>query len=194
MGSEMCIRDRYRVVVRARYADGYVEASGGSGVAILVVDELYDVGATISRVGEETKLFIQLVNETLSKGITGIVEDIQVLSDRTVVIDTKLGEITGTLVEVNDNLLSINTTAGVILVRVDNLRSDLREKIDKAKQEILEGVDTSTGEVEESLNTALNETKSSIEQSAKSIQIMIGILYVAIGFLGMVWVRLAGKK
>ncbi|MET1160396.1 MAG: C25 family cysteine peptidase [Thermoprotei archaeon] len=182
----------YRVAVEANYTSAYTIASGASGTTILVVDKLYNIGEHISRSANETQQLIKLVNMTLTAGIVDIVDGIHVLNDKTVVIDTKLGEITGKLVEINDNILAVNTTAGVLFIRLDQLEQSVTGDIDQVRQEISgarEDISSSINEVKSSIN----KVKSDMQDIATILEVMIGVLYVGLALLGVSIAKLVKK-
>ncbi|WFO74725.1 hypothetical protein J4526_06500 [Desulfurococcaceae archaeon MEX13E-LK6-19] len=155
----------YRLEVVASYITPTTESYGYKSVSITAVDKLYTIGASF----DQTMELIRLVNATLSSGITDIINRITVLDNRTVIIDTKLGEIKGMLVEINDNVLAVNTTAGLILVKLDELENELKSDISNAKQEVLSEIDEKAQELKDVITSSTQELKTKINETSQDV-------------------------
>ncbi len=163
----------YRLEVVASYITLATESYGYKSISLTAVDKLYTIGASF----DQTMELIRLVNATLSSGITDIINKITVLDNRTVVIDTKLGEIRGMLVEINNNILAVNTTAGLILVKLDELKSDisnakqeLLNKINTTKQEILSEIDEKAQDLKDAITSSTQDLKDVIDEKTQDLK------------------------
>ncbi|MEM1849749.1 MAG: C25 family cysteine peptidase [Desulfurococcaceae archaeon] len=183
----------YKVIVKASYGTELISAYGTGGFAVVAVDRLYDVGELVQNEAEKTRTLVVLLNGTLSAGLTDLIRDIKVLGNGVVVIETKVGEVAGRLVELNNNVLAVNTSAGLLFIKLDDLGDDIRVKLESAKLEVTGKLEDRIGELEDSvskvnstINTKLEELDGRISQIAGTVYIMIGVLYVVVAIMGAV--------
>lgn len=153
----------YKLEITASYVTPFTISYGYKCVGIVVVDRLYDIGKAFN----DTMNLIRVVKTALENGVTDIINRITILDNRTVVIDTKLGEIKGMLVEINDNILAVNTTAGVILVKLDDVRDDIRKELGDTREELSSLIEEKSSELSEK-----------IANLTTIVQAMVGLAYV----------------
>jgi len=174
----------YSVIVKAAYETETTRAYGTKGFTVSVVDKLYGIGSLIESETSATRNLIAAVNQSLSAGLWNLIDSVEILNDKTVVIETKLGEVRGQLVEINDNVLKVNTTAGLLFVRLDMLE----DKVSTDISTVSSNLDTMSNTLNarlESLENRVDELENSLNQATQTLQIMVGVLYAIAIALGV---------
>lgn len=190
----------YSALVNAQHRADYIEAYGGVGTAITVFD-LSDIGSMfreevatgLKHIQGSLELLVEAMNKTMAKGFEEVINNIELLSNRTIEIETKLGDIKGVLVDIDRSILVINTSIGVLRIDLDNIRDDLRQNIKavisnittvgyelgwamtRFSRDILENITMGTHITSEKILQGLEDLKGDIKRLEMGIAIAIGV-------------------
>ncbi len=206
----------YRILVNAYNETKLVTLKGYDGKAIVAVDNLYDLGDLIKASSEDLRNLVLLLNTTLSNKLNNIINDIRVINNSIVVIDTKLGEIRGRLEEINNNVMIVNTSVGKLFVRIDQLNNDLKKEIIRLQDNLSTAINSAKNEITTSITESLNSLKSDLSSKISDesnkiithideqynqlknnvtiIEAMIGILYLLTIVLGGLTLKSVSRK
>ncbi len=123
---------------------------------------------------------IRSVNASMGSILEGLVEDIRILNNRTIVIETAIGEIRGTIARIDGNVLVINTSIGKVLVRLDTIEEALSSKIEESKSEILSGLTKNVETITKVVYEQVTSVGAKVDTSTTLNAIMTGIVYIVV--------------
>ncbi|MCD6301819.1 MAG: hypothetical protein J7L82_07120, partial [Staphylothermus sp.] len=193
----------YKIIIEAINDTQIWSLNGYNGKIIAVVDDLYELGSLVRTSSEDLKTLVLLLNTTLSDRLNDVIDDIEVIGEQMVVIDTKLGDIEGIVEEINNKVIVINTSVGKLFIRIDQLSDDLKKDIIQLRNnlasisELLDSLKSDLfSKVEDEANKVamhLDDQYSELNNNVMVIEAMIGILYILIIGIGGLTLRRASK-
>ncbi len=181
----------HEVVVTAKFDSVTLKASGYARKSFVVVDNLYNIGSIINSSKSEILKNIHAVsgslakllsniNSTMGETLPEIVENVRILSNKTIIIETILGEIRGTIAEIHNDVLVLNTSIGTILIKLDALENALKDKIEESKEEILGNLSKNIATVTKIVYEQVTSVGAKVDTSTTLNAIMTGLIYVVV--------------
>ena len=191
----------YKVVATATYSSENVYVYGSGGAAVVVVDRVYNIGATLETLGTSletqrvnVEILAKLLNNTVLPTLGDIVEGVRILNDKTVVIETKLGNLTGQLIEVNNNVLKVNTSLGVLHIDLKDIGANITSNI----RDLSEDISKLGGDISRDINlvnSTINRRIDSLSSELDNLKLMVyALLGVSAATLATAGVSIAIRR
>jgi len=191
----------YKITVEAANDTQLLSLKGYNGKVLVVVDDLYELGSLVKTSAEDLRNLVLLLNTTLSNRLSDVINDIRIIGDKIVVIDTKLGEVKGVVEEVNDEVMVINTSVGKLFIRIDQLSDEVKKEITQLQDNLSTTVNSLKSDLSAKIEdesskiiTHVDDQYSQLKNNAVIVEAMIGILYLLTIILGGLTLKSVSRK